>query len=191
MKTFFLRLQNIYLMTALLGLTATILYLTQYGESGQISITPTTIEPLRNADSFLLKPSGTKYSPDGSVAYEWRADTAERMRSGEVILIDPFYIGLMRTDREWTAQAQRGRLAADGQSLLLNNDVVVKELVHDARVDTEQLLIDMERNTVTTERPVKLATPNGTTTAVGLNADLARPYVELLSEVKGYYETAL
>lgn len=191
MKTFFLRLQNIYLIAALLGLTATILYLTQYGESGHISITPTAIEPLRHADSFLLKPSGTKYSPDGSVAYQWRADTAERLRDGEVVLVDPFYTGLMRTDREWTAQARRGHLTADGQSLLLINDVVVKELVHDARIDTEKLLIDMESNTVTTERPVRLATPNGATTAVGLNADLARQYVELLSDVKGRYEPVL
>lgn len=185
-----LRLQNLYLIAALLGLAASVLYLSEYGESGQFTLaTEAETETLRRADIFLSSPTGIKYNRDGSVAYQWRADSAERLHDGRVQLYAPVYTGLVDGQREWTAQARTGELAADGQAVSLDQDVIVLELIHAARIDTDNLLIDLQRSEISTQAPVTLRLPNGSTRSVGLRASLAQQRVELLSEVHGHYES--
>ncbi len=187
MTTLLLRKQTLYLIAAFIGLVGSVVYLTQYGESGKLGIAPASVEALRDADSYLLQPSGTKYNQDGRVIYQWRAHSAERLASGEVRLNQPFYTGLLDAQREWTAEASRGVLAADGQALNLSDEVIVRELIHQARIDTDALRIDLHSNQVTTERPVRLSLPSGHTTSVGLRADLAQQQLELLNQVRGVY----
>ena len=174
--------------SVLAAIAGTVIYLTQFSESGKLSLAE-RFDPKPDVDSYLENIEGLKYRPDGSVAYRWQARSAERMTlNGEVVLHSPNYIGNIGAQRPWTAQANNGRLSRDGQQLDLSDNVVVKDLIREAEIRTEALKIDLQRSLVSTDQALSLNLRNGTTQSVGMTADLANERIELLDQVKGHYE---
>lgn len=175
-------------LSALAALGGTYLYLTQFSESGKLSIVE-RFDPAPDVDSYLEGIEGIKYRADGAVAYRWRAVSAERYISdGSVRLQAPFYLGNIAEQRPWTATAAEGRLNSSGQQLQLRQNVVVRELIRQAEIKTNVLKIDLQESEVSTDQPLTLLLPNGTTRATGMHASLREERVELLSRVRGHYE---
>ncbi|WP_372863462.1 LPS export ABC transporter periplasmic protein LptC [Spongiibacter sp.] len=175
-------------LSALAAIAGTVIYLTQFSESGKLSLSE-RFDAIPDVDSHLQTIEGLKYRDDGAIAYRWRADSADRMiSSGDVHLSKPYYIGNIGEQRPWTAQAINGTLSQNGQQLTLRQQVLVEDLIHEAEIRTEQLSIDLERSIVSTDQPLNLQLPNGQTRSVGMKADLQQEKVELLSQVKGRYE---
>lgn len=175
-------------LSVLAAIAGTVIYLTQFSESGKLSLTD-SFEAIPDVDSHLRGIEGLKYRQDGNVAYRWRADSAERMiSSGSIQLNQPFYIGNIGEQRPWTAQAITGTLSQNGQQLQLRGSVVVEDLIREAQIHTEQLSIDLEQSLVATDQPLRLQLPNGETQSEGMTADLVNEKVELLAKVKGHYE---
>lgn len=176
------------ILSVLAAIAGTVIYLTQFSESGKLSMND-RFEAIPDVDSHLQTIEGLKYLQDGNVAYQWRAESAERMiSSGNIHLSQPFYIGNIGEQRPWTAQAIDGTLSQNGQQLQLRGNVVVEDLIREAQIHTEQLGIDLEKSIVTTNQPLRLQLPNGETQSVGMTADLVHEKVELLAKVKGHYE---
>jgi lipopolysaccharide export system protein LptC len=186
MKNFKVTLPSVLsAMTALIG---TVLYLTQYSESGKLSIVD-SFDAVPDADSHLTEIEGIKYAIDGRIAYKWRAKSAERLISdGSVMLSHPHYIGNIADQRPWTASAKSGQLAQDGQFLQLHRSVVVQDLIRQAQINTELLNINLDTSEVSTDQPLSLALRNGVTHSVGMQASLKNERVELLHQVTGHYE---
>ncbi|CAA0083392.1 Lipopolysaccharide export system protein LptC [Zhongshania aliphaticivorans] len=175
-------------LSAIAALAGTVLYLTQYSESGKLSIAD-QFEAIPDADSHLIKVNGIKYSSGGAVAYQWRASSAERLISdGSVTLKDPFYVGNIAEQRPWTASALSGKLSQDGEQLILENTVIVKDLIRQAEITTEALNINLENSEVNTPLALTLKLRNGKTHSVGMRASLKDERVELLNKVEGNYE---
>jgi lipopolysaccharide export system protein LptC len=172
---------------AALVLIALLFYVREYGDSGQLGLAPETMEPLRRADSYLFRPQGLKYRLDGSIAYQWRADIAERQPGGEIDMSEPVIVGLREDASRWTAESRFGVLSADGLQLTLREQVEVEDLIQQARITTEQLLIDMDGNRVSSAVAVRLTTPNGHTDSVGMMALIDEQFLELLKDVRGLY----
>ena len=182
------KLTLVSVLSAIAAAIGTVLYLTQFSESGRLSISE-QFSSAPDVDTYLEGVEGIKYAANGATAYRWRADSAERRISdGAVSLAEPFYIGNIAEQRPWTASARRGRLSQNGQQLQLSEAVLVKDLIRQAEISTEQLNIDLADNSVATEAEVTLKLRNGVTHSTGLSASLKEEKVDLLSKVRGRYE---
>lgn len=183
------RYRNLSLVTGLGGLVVLMLALSEYGDSGKIGVSSADdLQTLRRFDSYLLEPRGTTYGEDGKVSYHWQADRANRLNNGEVLLHVPIYLGLKDGEQSWTATALRGSLAADGQRLDLEQEVLIKDFIHNAQITTPELTLDIHNNMLLTTAPVRLTTPNATTRATGMRAAMNAERVEFLADVRGVYE---
>ncbi len=175
-------------LSAITAMAGIIVYLTQFSESGKLSIVE-RFEAVPDADSHLTKVDGIKYSRDGEIAYKWRASSAERLISdGSISLQDPFYIGNIADQRPWTASAKTGKLSQDGEQLTLLDTVLVKDLIRQAQITTELLQINLESSEVSTNQPLTLSLRNGKTHSLGMKASMKDERVELLDQVKGHYD---
>lgn len=175
------------IISVLSAITGTVIYLTQFSESGKLSLTPGK-EQSRNIDSELRGLEGVKFREDGQIAYRWQADKAQRLiDSGAIRLQNPSYLGSVG-QRPWTADADLGELSHNGEQLDLAGDVLVRDLIREAQISTDKLRIDLETNQVATDSPMTLHLPNGHTESVGMRANLSEERVQLLSQVRGHYE---
>lgn len=100
----------------------------------------------------------------------------------------------------WTARAEEGILEGDGERFQLNRQVVVRQRsatdgaaqADTRRADafvlhTEQLTVDLEKDQAFSREAVRLESAEGTTRAVGLEADLKNNSIRLLSQVRSEY----
>ncbi|MDF1693026.1 MAG: LPS export ABC transporter periplasmic protein LptC [Zhongshania sp.] len=175
-------------LSAITAMAGTVVYLTQFSESGKLSITE-RFEAVPDADSHLRQVSGIKYSADGHIAYKWRATSAERLISdGSIALQEPFYIGNIADQRPWTASAKVGKLSQDGEHLTLRNTVLVKDLIRQAQISTELLRINLDSSEVSTDQALTLSLRNGKTHSMGMKASMKNERIELLDQVKGHYD---
>lgn len=94
--------------------------------------------------------------------------------------------------REWRLRAEQGWVAADHQSIRLQGAVVMTRTAESGKapveVTTRDVLIRPTDRYAETAAPAHAVTPGGEVRAVGLRAYLDREQLELLSEVRGYYE---
>lgn len=174
---------------AITGLLALILSLSEYGESGKLGVSSAELNSLRQFDSYLLEPSGTTYTKSGDIAYRWQADRANRQYDGAVTLFSPIYHGQKAGEQNWTAVAQSGILSADGQRLELERDVLIKDFIHMAKIQSHALTLDIANNQLYTSYPVRFTSPDALTTATGLHAAMDSERIEFLADVKGRYES--
>ncbi len=175
------------IISVITAITGTVIYLTQFSESGRLSLVPNT-ETRRDIDSELRGLEGIKFRKDGQIAYRWTAERAQRLiDNGMIQLHHPSYLGSVGL-RPWTADAQLGELSRNGEQLDLQGAVLVRDLIREAEIKTEKLRIDLETNFVSTESAMVLSLPNGYTESIGMSANLTEERVELLSTVRGHYE---
>lgn len=94
--------------------------------------------------------------------------------------------------REWRLWADQGWIAADQQSMRLEGAVVMTRPADSGKppveVTTRDVLIRPADRYAETAAPARAVTPGGELRAVGVRAYLDREQLELLSEVRGYYE---
>jgi lipopolysaccharide export system protein LptC len=94
--------------------------------------------------------------------------------------------------REWRLRADQGWVAADQRSMRLEGAVVMTRAAASGKppveVTTRDVLIRPADRYAETAAPARAVTPGGELRAVGVRAYLDREQLELLSEVRGYYE---
>jgi lipopolysaccharide export system protein LptC len=94
--------------------------------------------------------------------------------------------------REWRLQAEGGWIAHDQKTIRLEGAVVMLRTVASGKppveVTTRDILIHPAARYAETAAPIRAVTPGGHFQAVGVRAYLDREQLELLSEVRGYYE---
>ncbi len=94
--------------------------------------------------------------------------------------------------REWQLRAAQGWVAADQKTIRLEGDVVMLRTADSGKppieVTTRDVLVRPADRYAETAAPARAITPGGELRAVGVRAYLDREQLELLSEVRGYYE---
>lgn len=94
--------------------------------------------------------------------------------------------------REWRVRADGGWVAHDQKTIRLEGGVVMLRTAATGKppveVTTRDILIRPTERYAETTAPVHAVTPSGEFQAVGVRAYLDREQLELLSEVRGYYE---
>lgn len=94
--------------------------------------------------------------------------------------------------REWRLHAERGWGAADQQILRLEGAVTMLRTAASGKspmtITTRDVVIRPAERYAETAAPVRVATPDGELKAIGARAWLDQQRLELLSEVRGFYE---
>lgn len=138
---------------------------------------------------------------DGKLDYVISAPHAERLPgNGGSRLIRPRLV-TYRDDQtqEWVMQAERGWANADTTLVRLEQNVMLRRLPGTAGVgetnnDTLPLTVATSllvawpvEQRLATDQPIRLDSPNGSVSAVGLKGDLSQQRLELLANVKAHY----
>jgi lipopolysaccharide export system protein LptC len=94
----------------------------------------------------------------------------------------------------WIVEAETGILSSDGKKLQLNGKVKVNrakgEGVSQLTVNTANVKVDPDTSYAETTEWAELISPPNITTGIGMKAVFKEPiHLELLSQVKGKYET--
>lgn len=95
--------------------------------------------------------------------------------------------------REWRLQAEQGWVAADQQSIRLEGAVKMVRTADSGKppmtITTRDVLVRPDERYAETAAPTRAVTPHGEFRAVGVRAWLDQERLELLSEVRGVYES--
>ncbi len=94
----------------------------------------------------------------------------------------------------WVVKAETGILSADGKDLSLNGKVFVSRAsakgVRELKINTTNLKVKPDISYAETETAAELISAPNRTTGLGMKLTFAQPiHLELLSNVKGHYET--
>jgi lipopolysaccharide export system protein LptC len=98
------------------------------------------------------------------------------------------------TTPPWIVAAETGILSNDGKKLQLNGKVTVNRTqaagVRQLIINTSNVMVDPETSYAETKAWAELISPPNITTGTGMKLTFKEPiHLELLSEVKGKYET--
>ncbi len=88
----------------------------------------------------------------------------------------------------WTISAETGQVTQEGEKVDLQDQVLIISNDQLTSLKTQQLFIYPSQKQAQTAQPVLLNSSNGTTSAIGLEADLNTQYIALLDQVRGQYE---
>ena len=144
-------------------------------------------------DYYAINAHSLQYLPDGKLQYEMTSDKVEHLKASEVTLLTNPDLQMYRgTTFPWHVQSERGEVNPDGTEVELIDSVRV------ARTDerNRELIITSSRMTVfpqkqyaQTEQAVRIDGAGGVTTAKGMKAYFKDGRMDLLSNVRGQYES--
>ena len=108
-------------------------------------------------------------------------------RRDESLLESPRFYSHNGDDKTWSAAADRGRYRPSLRLLELSDNVVLANDNSGARLDTSEMLIDLEKKTARSDVPVSITRDDSSTRADGAFADLEREVVEMKPNVESLY----
>jgi lipopolysaccharide export system protein LptC len=113
---------------------------------------------------------------------------------GTTHMVNPLMAFYSEETPPWIINSETGIMSADGKDLLLNGKVTVDraaaEGVKALRINTSDLKVKPETSYAETEAWAELISLPNRTTGVGMKLVFSQPiHLELLSNVKGHYET--
>ena len=128
-----------------------------------------------------------RFRDDGQLEYRATADRATYFADGSLALstVDVDYLGGRQS--VWTLSAPSGRVPPSQDRIELTGAVNVHgrdEAGVPVDFNTEQLLVELESETLRSEAPVELRSPDKHVEAIGLVADFQGTQVELLNRVR-------
>ncbi len=115
----------------------------------------------------------------------WKIRAPKARRSDGSLVLDSPRITLVRAgDTTVRITSREGEYQLDEKKIQLRGDVVVRRLKQEQTLRTEILNWDRKDGTITTDQPVRLESPRGVLTAVGLRADLTQERMRFQSDVE-------
>lgn len=129
---------------------------------------------------------------DGSTQYHLNAAGMRHYQQSDETLLQFPSVELTNTSGEhWLIQSRDGKVAAKGENILLTGKVEIRRSATSQQkpfiISTESLLIEPDRNLVSTTQSIYLAGDGLQLQSVGMQADLQTETITLLSNVKGSY----
>ncbi len=145
----------------------------------------------RQPELFIQQPSWTVFDQQGQPVRRLHAQRLEQWSDQQgARLIEPQLVLSDSQQRQWHAQARRGWIYPDRQSMVLDQQVTIeREPGKNVLVlKTEHLRIADSGDLVETDAAVVLQAGRWHFTSNGLRTDLGRQRLELLKQVRGIHE---
>lgn len=142
-------------------------------------------------DLYIEQPHWDRFDAQGRLAAQLQASRAERWPGeSDTRLIEPQLEIRTPHQGHWLLRAERGRMAAHGGPLLLEQQVVVRPgaASQGPVLTTGRLNIAAAGDLMETDAPVVLQSANWHFTAGGLRAELGRQRIQLFNRVRGTHE---
>lgn len=147
--------------------------------------------------AFMVQMQTRLFDAEGRLNYHLTSEKAEhyqpnpnRATEQDYTLIKQPRIRLYPADAEpWFARANRGRSDADAENVQLLGDVRAwQENEQDfAELTTSELWLQPTKEYAHTDKAVKIRAAQGTTDAIGMQADLSSERIELLAQVRSLF----
>ena len=143
-------------------------------------------------DFYMTDVDSIQYNLNGDPEYQLSSNEISHYPHNDITDITlPHIIMYQEDGSPWRLSALRGRILPGGDVVELWDEVQVKyEPLDDspAQLTTESLRIFPDKEYAESDQAVMIETQQGTTTAIGLQADLKTNRMKLLKKVRGKYE---
>ena len=155
---------------------------------------PTTT--IQNREDIIAKPDytavalkQTAFDEQGKISHKVTADKMELYQQLGFTYFEKPIFTLYNQEQTWQINANEATLYENDQ-LILEGDVVAKNLTNNAMIDhinADNIQVDIELQTMSSEQPVELIGPNLKITGRGLHADLKAEVIELINHTRTIY----
>lgn len=179
-------------MLLLLGFVALLVVLTSWlSRQGEVPAPGRAKAPAHQPDYFIHGMQATLTGPDGQPTHHLLADTLYHYPDDDTSELENPDIRVFGVDSaNWHAIGREGFVAGKQGQLTLRGEVRLRqEGAEELDVQTDWLLIDSKRRYAETDAPVTLTTPDSRVEGIGLKAYGQEQRMQLLSSVRGRYET--
>lgn len=154
---------------------------------------PTQQQHSKAADLIIRDARTRHYSMAGTLAYEVNAERVTFFRFARrdrADLTEPRMTFYQGEDSKWRTESRTGIAYDNGQKVVLQGDVSIKELPQPGiTLRTPKIIIKPREEFAETDKIVTITDGRNRTTGKGLRADLKQDKVEILSDVESSYET--
>ncbi|WAE62929.1 LPS export ABC transporter periplasmic protein LptC [Stutzerimonas sp. R40042] len=145
-----------------------------------------------DVDFYVINSRTVQYQPDGKRNYELTADKLEHIKASDIsLLTKPDLLSYRGTELPWHVRSERGEVSAEGDEVLLIDQVKVERTDAKGRptiLTTSRLTVWPEKDYAETKQAVRIEAANGVTTATGMKAYMDDGRMLLLSNVRGQHE---
>ena len=144
-------------------------------------------------DYYAVNARSLQYLPDGKLQYEMTSDKLEHLKASEVTQLTRPDMQMYRgTAYPWHVQSERGEVNPDGTQVELIDSVRVARTDEKNRstvITSTRMTVFPQKQYAQTERDVRIDGAGGVTTGKGMKAYLKDGRMDLLSNVRGQYES--
>ena len=155
--------------------------------------TPTAAVDESAIDYYALNARSVQYLPDGKLQYEMTANKVEHVKTSEITLLTQPDLQMYRgTTYPWHIQSKRGEVNPDGSQVELIDSVRVARTDEKNRstiITSTRMTVFPQKQYAQTEQAVRIDGAGGVTTGKGMKAYLKDGRMDLLSNVRGQYES--
>lgn len=144
------------------------------------------------ADYYLEKFETRKMDRFGQPAYALTGETLTHYPADDSSEIINPYLTLHHDNGTWLMDSKHGRLTTDPDILTLIGTVTMKRQATNAldalSIETSDLRIHTGSNYVETDKPIEVVATNWTLRSTGLQSNIDKGVLTLMSNVEGHYE---
>lgn len=143
-------------------------------------------------DFYATNSVTDQYDSQGKLDYHMTSVRIERMTDTSISYVTlPSILLYKGKEQPWDITSKRAEVSADGDEIEFITDVVIKrtdEKMRPIEITSTNMTAYLSKEYAHTTQPVNIASAQGTTNAVGMNAFLKEGKIELLSRVRGQYD---
>lgn len=144
-------------------------------------------------DYYATNAHSIQYLPDGQVQYDMTAAKVEHLKATDVALVTTPDLNLYRgTEYPWHVQSVRAEVSPGGEQVELIDSVRIARTDAKNRntiITSSRMTVFPQKEYAQTDQPVRIDGAGGVTTATGMKAYLKDSRMDLLSKVRGQYES--
>jgi lipopolysaccharide export system protein LptC len=151
---------------------------------------------------YYMKSVETReYNPEGKLRYQLTTPQVTHFQlqhdapsANDYTLLDQPEMRFYDADSDnepWQVTANTGRSETNGQLIRLLGDVLIQQQTHSnglVRITTTELNLHTNTQFAQTDKAVNMRSAKGQMSALGMEADLAKSWLTLKSQVKAVYE---
>ena len=164
-------------------------FLLSYSETGSPPVFTPNSEKRLQPEFFITDTLITRYNEDGAPDVILKSEkVTQKPEDKSVDMTQPRVNVFREGETSWNISAQTGTIYDDGNRVNLMQRVKAVSSDRQTLLKTSQMMVQLDKKTASTDRPVTLVNTNGFTKAVGMEANLDKKQIDLLDKVTGQYE---
>ena len=180
---------NFKLIANTLGGIAILALIFIYGVDSDYTEEQKPTEPDIDAPTWYLVNANIKsFDQTGRLETQSKSSLLEHFEQKDISLIqNPDITNFNEDGSEWYLTANNGKVFAGSDDIEFSRNAKVRKNSPAVLIESEYFFARTDASYLTTSKPVKITTPEGITTAIGMEAYLNDETVKLLNNVKTTY----